>query len=67
MRMTKTKPAVEKRRMYSLSEACRLLQVGRTTMWRARKAGVVTFVETEDGLRISGSDILALWEKHNMN
>lgn len=53
--------------MYSLGEACRLLGVGRTTMWRARKAGVVAFRETDDGLMISGAAILALWERRNMN
>lgn len=66
MRMTKTRPTVERRRMYSLGETCRLLGVGRTTMWRARKAGVAEFKETDGGLMMSGAAILALWERRNI-
>lgn len=66
MRMTKTRPAVERRRMYSLEESCRLLGVSRTTMWRARRAGIVEFTQTDAGMVISGAQILRLWEKYNM-
>lgn len=63
MKTTENRPCVDPRRVYFISEACKKLGIGRTTMWRLRKKGELKFKVNEKvgKLCISGSEILKYW------
>ena len=53
----------EKKLTFSLNEACELLDLSRSTLWRAIKAGKLKGAKTGKDYRFSRADLEAYWRE----
>lgn len=68
MKLSSTRPDVCGMRKYTVSEACEVLKISRTTLWRLRKESELNFKRDNKGgwLYILGKDLIKFWASIRM-
>lgn len=68
MKVSSAQPNVCSMRKYTVSEACEVLKISRTTLWRLRKESELNFKRDNKGgwLYILGKDLIKFWASIRM-